>query len=73
MDTTELLREVKRATRHKAHAEEAAEQARARHDEAVRAAMLAKVSVDDLIEETGLTRGRLYQIRAGRRTLAKES
>jgi hypothetical protein len=67
----ELMREVRAATRARSRADQAAEAARQRQAVAVRAAMAAKLPVADLLRETGLTRARLYQIQAGRRTLSK--
>lgn len=74
MDTRELVREVRRATRAKQRAEEAFAQARMREAEAVRVAMEAEPPpVAELMLVTGLSRARLYQMKAGRRTLAKDS
>jgi hypothetical protein len=69
----ELMREVRAATRARSRADQAAEAARQRQAAAVRAAMAGKVPVPDLVKITGLSRERLYQLKAGRRTLAKES
>jgi hypothetical protein len=69
----ELIREVRAATRARARTRQADEAAGLRLAAAVRAAMAGKVPVPDLVKITGLSRERLYQLKAGRRTLAKES
>jgi hypothetical protein len=69
----ELMREVRAATRARARTRQADEAAAVRLAAAVRAAMAGKVPVPDLVKITGLSRERLYQLKAGRRTLAKES
>lgn len=64
MDTTT---EVGRAARAVARADEKAAAARERLAAAVRAALAEQVSTAELMRLTGLSRGRIYQIRDGRR------
>lgn len=52
-------------------AEARAAAARAARDDAMREARAAGVSVAQLVAETGLTRARVTQILAGRRTLSR--
>lgn len=66
-DKRALMHEVRLATAAKTRAEDAADLARERQATAVRKAMEAKVPVAELVGATGLTRGRIYQIRDGRR------
>lgn len=66
-DKRALMHEVRLATAAKVRAEEAAERARQRQAAAVRKAMGAKVPVPELVGATGLTRGRIYQIKEGKR------
>lgn len=61
------INKVRRAARAVTRANEAADAARERLAEQVRAAMAADVSVPQLMLATGLSRGRIYQIRDGRR------
>lgn len=66
-DKRALMHEVRLATAAKTRAEDAADRARERLAAAVRKAVEAKVPVPELVGATGLTRGRIYQIRDGRR------
>ena len=54
-------------------AEARAVAARAARDDAIRAARASGVTVAELVRESGLTRARVTQIIAGRRTLSREN
>lgn len=62
-----MLTEVRRAARAVTQADEAAARRRERLAELVRQALAEQVPVAQLVLATGLTRGRIYQIRDGRR------
>lgn len=68
------LAEVRRAVRAAKRADEAQEQAQKRLHEAIRQAMDAPgITVKQLEAEVGLTKARLYQIKAGVRAQSKIS
>lgn len=63
----ELLAAVEASTAARQKAEWAASQSRAHQAQAIATAVSAGVLVADLVEATGLTRGRIYQIVDGQR------
>lgn len=65
------IAEVRRAKAAAERAKAAHEQAQARLREAIRAALLATQNPDAVAEASGLSKARIYQIRAGVRTQRK--
>lgn len=61
------LRDVERATRARRRADADAADAMERQAIAIRSAIAAGVSVSEIVQVTGLSRERVYQIRDGRR------